>query len=85
MGHEEGYHLFAPAGAALGGFASAALFSRVLGALIAGGVLRQGAAAFQGRPVGPLLQEVLAAAPRTLSFALWTLPLELLTSASRRE
>jgi hypothetical protein len=67
--------------AALGGAVVVWLAARVLRALVEGGALRQGAARMQRRGFLPLAAEAVSAAPRTLSFLAWSLPLELLYAA----
>ncbi|MHB8874435.1 MAG: hypothetical protein ACYC8T_12175 [Myxococcaceae bacterium] len=69
--------------AALGAALSAWLAARILRALAEGGAIRQGAERMTGRGFLPLAAEAVRAAPRSLSFLAWSLPLELLYAGWR--
>lgn len=54
------------------------LASRVLLTFVQGGAIRHGAKWLKGEATGTSLEEMFAAAPRSLAWLSWTLPLELL-------
>lgn len=57
-----------------------ALVSRTLLAFVHGGAIRQSAAWLRGEGTGTALEEMFAAAPHSLRWFLWTLPIELLAT-----
>lgn len=57
---------------------AALLAARILLAFVHGGAIRQSAAWLKGLPSGTTLEEMFHAAPRSLAWFAWTLPIELL-------
>lgn len=63
---------------AIGAAVLGMLSARILLAFVHGGAIRQSAAWLEGRGTGTTLEEMFTAAPRSLGWFLWTLPIELL-------
>lgn len=56
------------------------LCARILLALVQGGAIRHSAAWLKGQGSGTTLEEIFSAAPRSLAWFLWTLPIELVAT-----
>jgi hypothetical protein len=65
---------------AVGAGLAGLLASRILLALVQGGAVRQSGAWLKGQGTGSTMEEVLAAAPKSLAWFAWTLPIEVFAS-----
>jgi hypothetical protein len=63
---------------ALGAAIAGVLAARIMLALVQGGAVRQSGAWLSGQSSGTTMEELLAAAPRSLGWFAWTLPIEAL-------